>query len=84
MGLLILMIAGGVLGWLAAILTTVEDSQGVLENVLAGTAGAVLGALIVSRESIVRSVSADTMLWAVVGAFAVTSLIHVVRRQTIS
>ncbi len=83
MGLLILIIAGGVLGWLGAILTQVDDSQGILENMLSGTAGAVLAALIVSRESIIGSISADTLLWSVVGAFAVTSLVDLVRRQLV-
>ncbi len=79
MGLIILIVVGGVMGWLAAILMQIENDQHILQNMVAGIAGAVIVGLLVSSESVVGAVSADTLLWAVLGSSVAATLVHQVR-----
>jgi uncharacterized membrane protein YeaQ/YmgE (transglycosylase-associated protein family) len=47
MGLLFMIVVGAILGWLAAIVLKIEASRGILLNMAAGVAGALLAGLIV-------------------------------------
>ncbi|WP_114521368.1 GlsB/YeaQ/YmgE family stress response membrane protein [Altererythrobacter sp. ZODW24] len=81
MGLLILIVAGGVLGWLAAILAQIEDDQRILQNIVAGIAGSLLAGLLANSESLIGAVSADSLLWSVLGALGATALVHQLRNR---
>jgi uncharacterized membrane protein YeaQ/YmgE (transglycosylase-associated protein family) len=48
MNLLIWIIVGGVIGWLASLLMKTDAQQGVLLNVVVGIVGAVLGGWLIS------------------------------------
>ena len=48
MGLVLLVVVGGALGWLAAIIMRTESARGIGLNVLAGIGGALVAGLIVS------------------------------------
>ena len=48
MGIVIWFVIGGVLGWMASILTDAERQQSVAVNVVVGVAGALLGGMLVS------------------------------------
>ncbi len=45
MGLLVVFVVGGVIGWLASLLTGTEEQMGVVADVVVGCLGAVLGNL---------------------------------------
>lgn len=47
MGLLFMIVVGAILGWLAAIVLTIESPRGVLLNISAGVGGALLTGLLV-------------------------------------
>ncbi len=48
MGLLFLIMSGGVLGWLAAIVTQSDHRRGILQNGAIGVLGALVGGLVVT------------------------------------
>ena len=47
MGLLFMIVVGAILGWLAAIILRIEAPRGILLNIAAGIAGALLMGLII-------------------------------------
>jgi len=52
MGLIVWLIVGGVVGWLASIIMRTDAQQGILLNIVVGIVGAFIGGLILSGGSI--------------------------------
>ena len=48
MNILLIIIIGGILGWLASIVMRTDAQQGILLNIVVGIVGAVLGGLLLS------------------------------------
>lgn len=67
MGLAIVMIVGAVLGWLASIIVERDDRAGADWCALAGTIGAVAGAVTAGRVPLLAGVSPTQLLWALLG-----------------
>lgn len=79
MGLVILIIVGAILGWLATILLRIEDSRGVLLNMAAGTVGSVGAGLIAGPGTVFGGVSAVALLWALLGGALLIAALYLVR-----
>jgi len=79
MGLLILLVMGATLGWLAAIVLQRDSRDGILRNVGAGMVGAIVAGSVMNPDTILRGISATALLLAVVGAAALIALANVVR-----
>ena len=85
MGLIITLIVGGVLGWLASIVMRTDGQQGIFLNVVVGIIGAVLagfiitpligGAPITSGALDIRSLFASFL-----GAVVLLGIVNMVRR----
>ena len=48
MGIIILIVVGGILGWLASIVMRTDGQQGILLNVVVGIVGALLGGFLLA------------------------------------
>ena len=46
---ILIIIVGGILGWLASIVMRTDAQQGILLNIVVGIVGAVLGGLVLAR-----------------------------------
>ena len=79
MGLIIFLVIGAVLGWLAAIVQHIEDGRGIMMNLAAGAVGAVSGGLIANQGSILLGLSAISLPVALVGALVVIGILGLVR-----
>lgn len=84
MGLLILIVVGALLGWLATILLRIEDGRSILLNAAAGIAGSVLTGLIVGTGAILGSITGATLLWAVVGSVVAIAALNFIRQRVYS
>lgn len=84
MGFVILVVVGGILGWLASIITRSEDRQGILMNVVVGIAGAMLAGILVNRGSILIGISATALLAAFAAALLSLAIANVVRARVTS
>ena len=84
MGLMILIVVGGILGWLATILIRIEEKQGVLLNLGVGIAGAVLVGMLANSGSILLGISGLSVLAATVGSAGVLALFNYVRMRSTS
>lgn len=84
MGLIILIVTGALLGWLATIALQIEDGRGILRNVVAGIIGSLGVGLATSGGVFLGAIRASTLLWAAVGAIVLIGLYNVVREKALS
>lgn len=88
MGLIILIVVGGILGWLASIVMRTDGQQGILLNVVVGIVGALLaGFLIVpliGGGSITGGdFSVSSLLVSFLGAVVLLAIVNLVRRGSV-
>ncbi|MBX7532686.1 GlsB/YeaQ/YmgE family stress response membrane protein [Qipengyuania sp. 1XM1-15A] len=84
MGLIILIVTGALLGWLATIALQIEEGRGILRNVVAGIIGSLGVGLATSGGVFLGAIRASTLLWAAVGAIVLIGLYNVVREKALS
>lgn len=84
MGILVWLIVGGVVGWLASIIMRTDAQQGILLNVVVGIVGALLAGFIVSPMlgvgTINEGISVATFLVSLVGAVILLAIVNLFRR----
>ncbi|MGN6497123.1 MAG: GlsB/YeaQ/YmgE family stress response membrane protein [Tsuneonella sp.] len=81
MGLVILIVAGGVMGWLASIVVRANDRQGILLNVAIGIVGALVAGLASNDGPVVAGLSATALIGGFVGALLMLALANLLRTQ---
>ena len=84
MGILVWLIVGGVVGWLASIIMRTDGQQGILLNVVVGIVGALLAGFVVSPllgiGTINQGISIATFLVSLVGAIILLAIVNLFRR----
>ena len=88
MGLIILLVVGGIIGWLASLVMRTDAQQGLLLNVVVGIIGSLLAGFLVSpllgAPPITSGViSIPTLLVSVVGAVVLLAIVNLVRRGSV-
>lgn len=85
MGLLILLIVGGILGWLASMVMRTDAQQGLILNIVVGIVGAMLGGFLLgpllNAPSIMSGdISAMTLLVSFLGALILLAIVNLFTR----
>lgn len=81
MGIIIWLIIGGVIGWLASIVMRTDGQQGILLNIVVGIVGAFIGGLIFSGGSINNAgLTLYSFLVSLLGAIILLAIVNLVRR----
>lgn len=87
MGIIVWLIVGGVVGWLASIIMRTDAQQGILLNVIVGIVGALLAGFIISPllgvGTINEGVTLSTFLVSLVGAVILLAIVNLFRRGTV-
>ncbi|MEK8029443.1 GlsB/YeaQ/YmgE family stress response membrane protein [Ideonella sp. DXS29W] len=88
MNLIIWLVIGGLLGWVASLIMRTDAQQGVLLNVVVGIVGALLGGWFISPMVGVPTInegafSAGALLVSLVGAVILLAIVNLVRRGTV-
>lgn len=87
MGLIIWLVVGGVVGWLASIVMRTDGQQGLLLNVVVGIVGALLAGFVVSPllgvGTINEGISVATFLVSLVGAIILLAIVNLFRRGAV-
>ncbi len=88
MGLIILIVVGGILGWLASIVMRTDGQQGIFLNVVVGIVGALLAGFIlnpmIGGGNIMNgSFSASSLLVSFLGAVVLLAIVNLVRRGSV-
>ena len=76
MNLLVTIIIGGVIGWLASILTKTNAQMGILANVIVGIIGSFLGGAIARAAGMRVDTGAESWIVAVLGAALLIALLR--------
>jgi uncharacterized membrane protein YeaQ/YmgE (transglycosylase-associated protein family) len=81
-GLLIWLLIGGVVGWLAGII--MRDNNGVIMNIVVGIVGSFVGGLIFSRGEINNSpLTITTFAVSLLGAVILLAIVNLIRRGSV-
>lgn len=88
MGLIILLIVGGLIGWLASIIMRTDGQQGILLNVVVGIVGALLAGLLLNPligggNIMSGDFSASALLVSFLGAVVLLAIVNLFRRGSI-
>lgn len=82
MGFILLVVVGGILGWLASIVTRHDLTADILADVVVGIVGSLVVGLIANGESILGGLSAKALLLALIGSVVSLALFNLVYRRT--
>ena len=88
MGLIVLLLDGGVIGWLASVIMRTDGQQGIFLNVVVGIVGAVLAGFIVTPliggAPITSGVlSIQSVLVSLLGAIVLLGIVNLFRRGSV-
>ncbi|HEY0197397.1 MAG TPA: GlsB/YeaQ/YmgE family stress response membrane protein [Rhodanobacter sp.] len=86
MNLIIWLVVGGLIGWLASVLMNTDARQGIIENIIVGIAGAFIGGLFIGRLIGVGTInqqnfSLPSLLLSLLGAVILLAIFKLLRRQ---
>lgn len=83
-GLLVWLVIGGVVGWLASVVMRTDGQQGIFLNIVVGIVGAFIGGWLFGRADINTGViTPTTFLVSLVGAIILLAVVNLVRRGSL-
>ena len=80
MGIILWLIIGGIVGWLASLVMKTDAQQGILANVVVGIIGAFLGGMLLGGSINTGMISLRSILVSLLGAILLLALINLIRR----
>ena len=84
MGLILWLIIGGVIGWIASMIMRTDAQQGIFLNIVVGIVGAFIGGLILSGGSINNQpLTLTSFLVSLLGAIMLLAIVNLVRRGSV-
>jgi uncharacterized membrane protein YeaQ/YmgE (transglycosylase-associated protein family) len=88
MGIIILLVIGGVIGWLASLIMRTDGQQGMLLNIVVGFVGALLAGFIlnplIGGGNIMNGdLSASSLIVSLIGAVVLLAIVNFFRRGAI-
>jgi uncharacterized membrane protein YeaQ/YmgE (transglycosylase-associated protein family) len=84
MGIILWLIAGAFVGWLASLIMRRDGSQGLLGDILVGIVGAFIGGILFTGGTINDGViSINTILVSLVGSVILLAIVNLARRGSL-
>jgi len=88
MNLIILLIVGGVLGWIASLIMRTDGQQGILLNIVVGIVGAILAGFVLNPligggNIMSGNLSLSAILVSLLGAVVLLAIINLFRRGSV-
>ena len=88
MGIIVLLIVGGLIGWVASMIMRTDAQQGILLNIVVGVVGALLAGFVltplIGGAPITSGViSVQSVLISLLGAIVLLALVNMFRRGTV-
>jgi len=84
MGIIVWLIVGGVVGWLASIIMKTDAQQGIFLNIVVGIVGSLLAGFLISPllgiGTINQGLSIGSFLVSLVGAVILLAIVNLFRR----
>ncbi|KTF31604.1 GlsB/YeaQ/YmgE family stress response membrane protein [Xanthomonas vesicatoria] len=79
MGIIIWLIIGGIVGWLASIIMRRDVQQGIILNVVVGIVGAMIAGWFLGG-GINQAITVMTFVWSLVGAVILLAIVNLFTR----
>jgi uncharacterized membrane protein YeaQ/YmgE (transglycosylase-associated protein family) len=89
MNLILALIIGGIIGWLASIVMRRDAQQGIILNIVVGIVGSILGSFLLGRffgadGNILNSpLDGGTLIASLVGAIVLLAIVNLFTRRTV-
>jgi uncharacterized membrane protein YeaQ/YmgE (transglycosylase-associated protein family) len=90
MGLIVALVIGGIIGWLASIVMRTDAQQGIFLNIVVGIVGSLLGSFLLggffgAEGNIINGNSLDggTLIAAFLGALILLAVVNLFRRGAV-
>lgn len=88
MGLIILLVVGGLIGWVASMIMRTDGQQGIFLNIIVGVVGALLAGFILTpliggTPITSGEISIPSILVSLLGAIVLLAIVNLVRRGTV-
>jgi uncharacterized membrane protein YeaQ/YmgE (transglycosylase-associated protein family) len=84
MGIILWLIIGGVIGWIASMIMRTDAQQGIFLNIIVGIVGAFIGGLILSGGSINNApLTLTSFIVSLLGAIILLAIVNLVRRGSV-
>ena len=89
MGLIVALIIGGIIGWLASIVMRTNAQQGILLNIVVGIVGSLLGSFLLGRffgadgNIMNNALDGGVLLAAFLGAVILLAIVNLFRRGAV-
>jgi uncharacterized membrane protein YeaQ/YmgE (transglycosylase-associated protein family) len=88
MGILIYLIVGGLIGWIASIIMRTDAQQGIILNVVVGIIGALIAGFLVAPHLGTGTINSGDftvtgLLVSLVGAIILLAIVNLFRRGTV-
>ncbi|WP_448662988.1 GlsB/YeaQ/YmgE family stress response membrane protein [Sphingomonas sp. CJ20] len=83
MNLIIWLVIGGIVGWLASIIMRTDAQQGIFLNIIVGIVGAFIGGLLFGGSINNSAITLTTFLVSLVGAIILLAIVNLVRRGSV-
>lgn len=84
MGIVMWLIVGGIIGWLASVIMRTDGQQGIIVNIVVGIIGSFIGSLVFARGDINNApLTFVTFLVSLAGAVILLAIINLIRRGLI-
>jgi len=82
MGIIIWLIVGGVIGWLASLVMRTDAQQGILLNIVVGIVGAFIAGLIFGG-GINQAITVTSFITSLIGAIILLAIVNLIRRGSV-
>jgi uncharacterized membrane protein YeaQ/YmgE (transglycosylase-associated protein family) len=83
MAIIIWLILGGVIGWLASIMMRTDGQQGIILNVVVGIVGAFIGGILFNHDMNNMDFTLPALIEAFIGAVILLAIVNLVRRGSV-
>ncbi len=81
-GIIVWLIVGGVVGWLASLVMRTDGQQGILLNIVVGIVGAFIAGLIFGG-GINQAITVTTFITSLIGAIILLEIVNLIRRGSV-
>lgn len=83
MGVILWIIFGALVGWVASLIMKTDAQQGILLNIIVGIVGATIGGWLMSSfgKSAITGFNVSSFIVAVIGAVVLIAVVKVLRRS---
>ena len=81
-GIIIWLVIGGIVGWLASLVMRTDAQQGILLNIVVGIVGAVIAGLLFG-QNLNSGITIESFLYSLIGAVILLAIVNLIRRGTV-